>query len=66
MTDTPARLLLRGALPDMVRWYSPTLLAQGSGTGSISGTIKDSSDAVLPGATVVIKQAETGATRESQ
>ncbi len=43
---------------------APTLLAQGSGTGSISGTIKDSSDAVLPGATVVIKQAETGATRE--
>lgn len=34
------------------------------GTGSISGTIRDSTDAVLPGASVIIKQADTGLTRE--
>ena len=38
--------------------------AQTGGTGAISGTIKDTTDAILPGATVTLKQAETGLTRE--
>jgi hypothetical protein len=39
-------------------------IARAQGTGSISGTIKDTTSAVLPGATVIVKQIDTGATRE--
>lgn len=39
-------------------------VASAQGTGAISGTIKDTTNAVLPGATVVVKQTDTGATRE--
>ncbi len=49
----------------LLQWgLAPAVWAQGAATGSISGTIKDTTDAVLPGATVVIKQTDTGATRE--
>ncbi|MGH9661692.1 MAG: carboxypeptidase-like regulatory domain-containing protein, partial [Bryobacteraceae bacterium] len=43
---------------------TPEVRAQGAATGSISGTVTDSTDAVLPGVTVVIKHTDTGATRE--
>ncbi len=52
-----------GTLVVLCGLASPAL-AQSGGTGAISGTIKDSTDAILPGATVVIKQTETGQTRE--
>ena len=39
-----------------------TALAQAT-TGTISGTVTDESRAVLPGATVVVRNTETGATR---
>lgn len=42
-----------------------TCRAQGT-TGSISGTVKDSTGAVLPGATVVLRQEETGISRTVQ
>ncbi len=37
--------------------------AQSATTGAISGTIADTNGALLPGATVTVKSAETGATR---
>src|SRR5436190_8711308 len=42
-----------------------TSSAQVSITGQISGTVMDSSNAVLPGATVQLKDEGTGALRES-
>ena len=42
---------------------TPTLLAQGA-SGAITGTVTDSTGAVLPGATVIVRNNETGATRE--
>lgn len=44
MTDTPARLVRQGALPDMVRWYSPTLLAQIAVRTAISSTFGQYAD----------------------
>lgn len=55
LTVTTAILLMILAL-------APSSYAQG--TGSVSGTIKDTTDAVLPGAVVIIKQTDTGLTRE--
>ena len=39
--------------------------AQSAGSSSIEGVVVDASGAVLPGATVVIKNEETGITRET-
>src|SRR5262245_15741806 len=39
-------------------------LAQGGATAQITGTVKDPSGGVLPGATVTITQTETGFKRE--
>ena len=44
---------------------SPALRAQTGTEGSILGTVKDSSGAVLPGAVVTVKNLETGITREA-
>lgn len=44
---------------------SPALGAQTGTEGSILGTVKDSSGAVLPGAVVTVKNLETGITREA-
>lgn len=46
----------------MILGLPASLLAQG--TGAISGTVSDTTSGVLPGATVVIKNTETGQTRE--
>lgn len=42
--DTPARLLRRGALPEMVRWYAPVLLAQVGVRTVISATFGQYAD----------------------
>ena len=42
----------------------PSSAAAQSTTGSISGVINDESGAVLPGATIVVTQAGTGAARQ--
>src|SRR6266852_3973241 len=42
-----------------------TVFGQGS-TGSITGTVRDVSGAVLPGASVAVKHIETGLTRTAQ
>jgi hypothetical protein len=41
----------------------PALLAQTSTTGSVAGSVTDPSSAIIPGATVVLKSASTGATQ---
>src|SRR4029077_9894355 len=42
-----------------------TLLAQGTDLGTIQGTVKDSSGAVIPNAKVTVVDVETNATRET-
>jgi hypothetical protein len=39
-------------------------LARAQGTATLFGTVRDTTNAVLPGVTVVIKQTDTGVTRE--
>ena len=46
-------------------WCGP-LIAQMSVTGSVSGTVLDSSGAVIPGATVKLTSAATGDTRQTK
>ena len=59
------RLLFTAAI--VVSAFVSALLAQSQlGTGAISGTIQDSTGAVLPGAKITITQAETGLTRQIQ
>jgi Carboxypeptidase regulatory-like domain/TonB dependent receptor len=41
-------------------WTAPVLKAQTSGTGSIEGTVTDSTGAVLPGATITATNSDTG------
>src|SRR4030095_16081240 len=42
-----------------------TLMAQTSSTGAITGTVKDASGGIIPGATVQLTQASTGDMREA-
>ena len=46
-----------------VAWAAESLLAQGGSTAQISGTVRDESGGVLPGADVTATQTETGLTR---
>ncbi|PYV25041.1 MAG: hypothetical protein DMG27_11240, partial [Acidobacteria bacterium] len=46
----------------VVPFYSPALFGQGA-TGAINGTVADSSGAVIPSATVTLRNAATGAER---
>ncbi len=58
-----SRLLAAGALLALV-FAAPSAYAQSQATnGAIEGTITDASGAVLPGVTVTVTQAETGAGR---
>jgi hypothetical protein len=43
--------------------FSPSLMAQTAGTGALTGTVTDSSGAVVPGATVTATSADTGQAR---
>jgi hypothetical protein len=47
----------------LVLLAAPRLVSAQAGTGTLSGTVKDSQGAVLPGATVTVSDKTTGATR---
>src|SRR5215471_10707152 len=42
---------------------TPALLAQSAGTGALTGTVRDTSNAVIPGVTVTLTSADTNQTR---
>jgi hypothetical protein len=42
---------------------APSLLAQSAGTGALTGTVRDTSGAVVPGVTVTLTSADTNQTR---
>jgi hypothetical protein len=44
---------------------APAAFAQGGATATLSGTVTDSSGAMIPGASVVVKRADTGLTSET-
>jgi hypothetical protein len=52
-----------GALFGVLLWLAPGVLAQSAGS-AIQGTVTDEQGAVMPGATVVVTNVETGFTRE--
>lgn len=67
MTTTPLRQRLRAlllALPLLLIPATGQAQSQSAG-GSIEGTVADETGAVLPGVTVVIKNVETGLSRET-
>jgi hypothetical protein len=58
------RLLIVGLLAAVLLFLSmPCLLGQTSGTGALSGTVKDSTGAVVPDATVTLTSVSTGQVR---
>jgi hypothetical protein len=68
MTRLTNQVMRSFAIPAVVAFFlaflflltCPTLKAQTSGTGSIEGTVTDSTGAVLPGATVTATNSDTG------
>jgi hypothetical protein len=47
-------------------WLLPTLLAWGGTTGSISGTVKDGTGKMVPGAAIHIREVRTGAAYDAK
>src|SRR5262247_1413428 len=65
MTST-VRAMARAAIAAALMGFaSITALAQGGVTSTLSGTVSDSSGAVIPGASVIVKRADTGVTTEA-
>jgi hypothetical protein len=66
MTSTARRLFAVAfiALAAVVV-HAPASFAQGGSTSTLSGTVTDTSGAVIPGASVVVKKADTGLTSEA-
>ncbi|MBI3896364.1 MAG: TonB-dependent receptor [Acidobacteria bacterium] len=56
------RIKLLASVLVSVFWFSGVVLAQVT-TGTISGTVADSTGAVIPGATVIVRNTETGSSR---
>ena len=65
MTSTARRLFASGFLALAVAYGAPAAFAQGGSTATLSGTVTDSTGAVIPGASVVVKRADTGLTSEA-
>ena len=55
--------LICSALLILSMAVSPTLFGQSSTTGALTGTVKDSSGAVVPNATVTVTSNDTGQAR---
>jgi hypothetical protein len=49
----------------VVAFAAPAAFAQGGSTATLSGTVTDTTGAVIPGASVVVKRADTGLTSEA-
>jgi len=66
MTSTARRLFAVAFFALAVATFgAPAAFAQGGATSTLSGTVTDTSGAVIPGATVIVKKADTGLTSES-
>jgi len=66
MTSTARRLFSVAFLTLAVVVFSAAAAyAQGGATSTLSGTVTDTSGAVIPGASVVVKKADTGLTSEA-
>ena len=66
MTSTARRLVLTAFIAAaMVAGAVPAVFAQGGVTSTLSGTVTDSSGAVIPGASVTVKRADTGVSTEA-
>src|SRR6188768_2655239 len=66
MTSTARRLFAVAfiALAAVVV-HAPASFAQGGVTSTLSGTVTDTSGAVIPGASVIVKRADTAVTSEA-
>jgi len=66
MTSTARRLLSVAFLAlAAVAFASPAAYAQGGVTSTLNGTVADASGAVIPGANVTVKRADTGVNTEA-
>jgi hypothetical protein len=66
MTRTARRLVFTALLAlAMMAGAVPAVYAQGGVTSTLSGTVTDSSGAVIPGASVTVKRADTGVSTEA-
>jgi hypothetical protein len=66
MTRTARRLVFTALLATaMTAAAVPAVFAQGGVTSTLSGTVTDSSGAVIPGASVMVKRADTGVSTEA-
>ena len=66
MTRTARRLLFAALFAvGMLIVGTPTAFAQGGVTSTLTGTVVDSSGAVIPGASIIVKRADTGVSTES-
>ena len=55
--------IVLAALAGLLMAWNPSLLAQTAGTGALTGTVTDTSGAVVPGATVTATSVDTGQAR---
>ncbi len=66
MRITPRRLIVAAFLAVAVLAFgAPAAFAQGGVTSTLSGTVTDASGAIIPGASIVVKRAETAVTSEA-
>jgi hypothetical protein len=65
MTSTVRRLCVSAFMFAVAALGAPAAFAQGGVASTLNGTVTDSSGAVIPGATIIVKRADTGVTTEA-